>query len=382
MVEGCWYALEWNLSRARTLEGVHKAFAIAAFKPDPGPLEPLLRESFEPASIKQLEKTREELGKAYQRSRSTQDNYQAQLLASNDAERVASSVTEDAEKNIRQELQRRAANLSTVLEGMQAIRRLIQDQEFWHKTRAIPGERSSEVVAWNDLLSRLERHRQGDEPICAVLAAQLRAITPEVRQIAGENTARQKSLLISAERKQNEAYQYDQALAVKRQRQEAFIYRSEVLKFLRAKEYRLSPLTLANAIAGLPYISARRSAQLCAKTETQLTHSGSYEIFQLVKRAWKRCRRRSCSSMFDKFETEIRRLPKFRIVEGHKQPYWLRAELATDWYYLKKTLQDPELAKLHPGAIPGAIVATFLRKRSNPESPVTPTIAESERIKD
>ena len=204
----------------------------------------------------------------------------------------------------------------------------------------------------------------------------------EARKIAAHNSTRQKSLLISAEREQKAAYQFEQGLAAKRQDQEAFICRSEVLKFLRAKEYRLSPVTLASAIAGLPHISARRSAQRCAKSQKTPTHSATYEMFQFIKRTWKRCGQRIRSSTSDKFEQEIRRLPRFRIVEGHKQQNWLRAELAKDWYYLRMTLQDSELAKLHPGAIPGVVVAKFLIKRSSPESPVAPTIAESERLRD
>jgi hypothetical protein len=382
MLEAHWYALEWNLSRARTLDGVRKTLAIEQFKLNPGPLAPLLRESFERASKKQLEKTRNELGQANERSRSAQDKHQEQLQACNEAERVEFSVSEQAEEDIRRELQRRTSNLSTIGEAIEAIQQLIRDYEFWHKTRAIPGVPSPQVTALTDLLGKLERHRQADEPVCAQLAARIRAITPEVRKIAVENAARQKSLLISAQGEQKGAYQFEKVLRAKFLDQEAFIYRNEMLKFLQAKEYRLSPFTLASAIAGLPYISARHSAQRCSSKEARVRHSTTYEMFQFSKRIWNRCGRRLGSSLSERFEREIRKLPKFIIVKGHRQPNWFRTQLAKDWHYLRTTLQDPELPKLNPGTVPGAIVATFLRKRSNPESPVTPTIAEAERITD
>jgi hypothetical protein len=382
MIEGHWYVLEWNLSRARTLEGVHKAFTIAKFKPAPGPLAPMLRDSFEEATVKQFEKTRKELGKAYERSRSAEDRYQAQLKTCNDAELATSNVSDDAEKTIRQELRKRSENLRTVVAGIQAVQQLIRDHRIWNKTRAIPASPSPEISAWIELLRRLECHKQAEEPVCAQLAARIQAITPEARKIATENTGRQKSLLMSAEHKKKEAYLFDQTLETKRLDQEAFVYRNEILKFLKAKEYRLTPFTLANAIAGLPYITARRSAQLCSKTQPEVRQSGAYEIFQFVKRVWKQIGQRLKFSVAQRFEREIRLLPKFRVVEGQRQTYWLRTELAKDWYYLRMTLQDPELAKLPPGAIPGAIVAMFLQKRSNPESPVTPMIAEANRIKD
>jgi hypothetical protein len=329
--------------------------------------------------IKQADK---KLGRAYERSRRAQDAYQTQLHASIDAERVGFSVSEDAERNIRQELQRRTVNLVTFGEGIEAAEQLIREYKIWEKTRVRPGESSSEVIALSELLRKLQRHQQLDEPVCAELAARLQAITPEVRKIAVENATLQKSRLIAAEREETEAYRLDQALAASREDQVAFIYRSEVLKFLRTKEYTLNPLTLASAIAGLPHIRARHSAQLCAKTQPRMAHSATYEIFQFVKHAWKRCRHRLSPSTTEKFEQAIRRLPKFRIVEGHRQPNWLRANLSKDWYYLRNTLQDPELSKLHPSAIPGEIVSRFLAERSKPQSPVTPTIAESERIRD
>jgi hypothetical protein len=382
MIEPNWYALEWDLSCARTPEQVHKAFTIAAFTINPGPLAPLLRGSFEQATIETIKQTDKELAKAYERSQKAQDAYQAQLQASIDAERVAHSVTTDAKANIRQELQRRTANLVVVRDGIEAVEQLLREYKIWQKTRVRPGESSSEVTALNALLRKLERHRELDEPECAQLTSRLGSITPDARKIAAENSERQKSLLMSAEQEQKEAYQRDRGLAAKRKDQAAFVFRTEVLKFLRSKEYRLDPLTLANAIAGLPHIRARRSAQLCANKESPMTHSATYEIFQFAKHAWKRCRHRLNHSTCEKFKQAILRLPRFRIVEGHRRTNWLRVELAKDWYYLKAALNDPQLANLHPDAVPGFLVATFLRRRSSQESPVDAVKAESDRIRD
>jgi hypothetical protein len=234
----------------------------------------------------------------------------------------------------------------------------------------------------SELSHRLERHKQADEPVCAGLAARIRSLTPEIRKIATEKTARRKSLLASAERQQSEANEREKSVRERYLDQEAFIYRSETLKFLQAKEYRLTPFTLANAIAGLPYITARHSAQLCSRLKTSVPPFTTYEMFQFVKRVLKMCKHAVGSPAAQVFEREIRKLPKFRIVEGHRRSNWFRAELAKDWYYLRTTLEDPELAKLNRGARPGAIVAIFLRKRSNPESPITPMLAEAEKITD
>ena len=382
MIGPYWYALEWNLSHARTLQAVGTALAIEQFRLNPGPLLPFFRDSFQQASRKQLEMTRKELGQANEQARNAQIAYQEQVQAFNESERVAFSVSDEAEKNIREELQKRTANLSTIQEAIEVIQQLIREYEFWQKTRTIPGVPSIEVTALSELSGRLDRHKQADDPVCAGLAARIRSITPQVRKIATENAARQKSLLSSAERQQREANERQKSVQERYLDQQAFIYRNEVLKFLQAKEYRLTPLTLANAIAGLPYISARHSAQLCSRLKTSVPPFTRYEMLQFVKSVLKMCTPGLSSPVAQVFEREIRKLPKFRIVEGQRRPNSLRVELAKDWHYLRRALEDPELANLHPGAVPGAIVAIFLRKQSNPESPITPTLAEAEKITD
>ena len=382
MIGPYWYALEWNLSHARTLEAVRTALAIEQFRLNPGLLLPFFRDSFQPASRKQLETTRKELGRANERSRNAQIAYQEQVQTFNESERVAFSVSDEAEKNIREELQRRTANLSTLLEAIEAIQQLIREYEFWQKTRAIPSVPSIEVTALTELSHRLERLKQADEPVCAGLAARIRSMTSEVRKIAAENGVRQKSLLTSAERQQKEANEHEKSVRERYLDEEAFIYRNETLKFLQAKEYRLTPLTLANALAGLPYITARHSAQLCSRLKTSVPLFTTHQMFQFVKSVLKTRKHGLSSSAAQVFEREIRKLPKFRIVEGQRRPNSLRVALAKDWHYLRRALEDPKLASLHPGAVPGAIVALFLIKRSNPESPVTQLKAEAEKITD
>jgi len=158
--------------------------------------------------------------------------------------------------------------------------------------------------------------------------------------------------------------------------------RTEILEFVRKREYALTPLGLANAMAGLQYITARRSAQRCSHIKCKLARSTAFELFVFVSSVWKRHRAKRKSSLIGAFEKAIRKLPKFEIVEGHKRFKWFRGHLAENWYYLKRALQEQELAKLLPGAVPGAIVRQFLKNMHNPASPITPKLAEAERIQD
>jgi hypothetical protein len=82
------------------------------------------------------------------------------------------------------------------------------------------------------------------------------------------------------------------------------------------------------------------------------------------------------------FEEAVRRLPKFLVASGHKKSNLFRGHLARYWYFLKRVLQEPELAELLPGAVPGAIANPFLRKMQNPDSLLTPKMAEREQIID
>jgi hypothetical protein len=383
LIEPHWYELEWKLRRARKPEQVHLAFQIDAFKLNPGPLAPLLRARFEFATRKDLEITRKRLGDAVRKARSVSEKYQAQAQSYEDARRVSFVLSEDFKEQLRGDLERRRKYIGKLKGWSAKIKAKIRECELENKTRITPSAaRSAAIAALQKCMHRLERDRTADEKVCDDLEARMRPITPDARKLAIDDEARQKSLLDSLEADSKSTEKELRAIETTFADQEAFVYQTEILDFVRKREYALIPLRLANAIAGLPYIRARRSAQRCSRMKSRIRRSTTYELFEFVTGVWKRHRKKRQSSLIEVFKRAIRKLPKFEIVEGHKRSTWFRAHLAKNWYYLKRALQEPEHAKLHPRAVPGAIVRHFLTNMQNPESPITPKLAEIERIQD
>jgi len=381
LIEPHWYELEWKLMCARNPEQAHLAFQIDAFKLNSGYLAPLLRASSEFATRKDLEITRKRLGNAARKARSASERHQAQVQSYEDARRVSFVLSEDFKEQLRKDLERRRKYISRLESWSSKVKDKIRECELEAKTRITPTRaRSAAIAALQKCVDRLERDRIADEKVCDGLEARMRPITPDARKFAFDEEARQKSLLDSIEADSRSAEKELRAIETTSANQEAFVYRTEIFDFVRKREYALKPLSLANAIAGMEYITARRSAQRCSQIKSKVGRSTSYELFVFVQGVWKRHRIKRTFSLIRAIEKAIRKLPKFKIISGRKRSNWFRDHLTQNWYYLKRALQEPELAKLHPGAVPGAIVRAFHKKMYNPESPLTPMMAEAEKI--
>lgn len=150
---------------------------------------------------------------------------------------------------------------------------------------------------------------------------------------------------------------------------EAYFARSEFLQFCRNKRYRLNPLNVANALAGLPFIGCRRSASRCRKWKED---SGglSFEIFRIFQRIVGANVRRS------DLVRDAERLLRAQRASG--KPFAL-ADLREHWYYLRRSMTaalEEGTARAH---LPAAISREYWKRKSNP-SAIDRAFAEEERI--
>src|ERR1035437_1866181 len=67
--------------------------------------------------------------------------------------------------------------------------------------------------------------------------------------------------------------------------QEAYVSQSELRDFIGSKRYTLDPLSLANAMAGLPFIKWRQSIKRCSQLEDKLSAGLTYEMFKELAQA-------------------------------------------------------------------------------------------------
>jgi hypothetical protein len=141
---------------------------------------------------------------------------------------------------------------------------------------------------------------------------------------------------------------------------EAFFARTEFAHFCNSKRYRLTPLHIANALAGLPYIGWRRSAKRCRKQVCPGVNGGAMQVFNTIRRIVRSCKQRS------------------ELIEHAER--WLRAqrspnnfgtsELRANWYYLrwsiKTTLEASPL--VFSRDLPYAIAREYNRRRYHPSN--------------
>jgi hypothetical protein len=152
---------------------------------------------------------------------------------------------------------------------------------------------------------------------------------------------------------------------------EASFARNEFARFCASSRYRLTPMNMANALAGLPYIGWRQSTTRCKKHPSNRGEGQSFQIFKTIERIVRSCVRRS-------------------NLVGHAEK-WLRdkktrnslgvAELRKKWYYLRwsiKTVLDVD-PRVPTRNLPFAITREYW-KRANRPSNVDALFEEEERI--
>lgn len=150
---------------------------------------------------------------------------------------------------------------------------------------------------------------------------------------------------------------------------EAYFARNELFDFCLSKRYRLTPLNLANALAGLPFMGWRRSADRCRKWKED-PGGLSFEIFRILLRIVRANVRRS-DLMRDADEfLEAKRSTgnKFALADLREHRYYLRRSIAA---VLEQGTKRADLA--------AAISREYWKRKSNP-SAVDRAFAGEERI--
>lgn len=153
-------------------------------------------------------------------------------------------------------------------------------------------------------------------------------------------------------------------------RREAYICQFELLDFLTSQRYTLAPLSLANAMAGLPLIAWRQSIKRCAENIRRNGGTLSYQIFKEVTRA-----------LAGPPQTASRTVAQVRthLVKKRRKPGPAILMLKDDFYYLRVSIEAVYFQKPPRSAIPFRVSAEYF-KRSASRSPYDQVIAEEDRL--
>jgi len=308
------------------------------------------------------------------------DAHQVQLRAYQDSAREAFLLSEDFKKQLRDDLMKREQNV-------RAIKIHISEQKGKIRKAQLQQKRDKSGLAL-DLptlareLQQFENDLVADENVCRQLEERIASIREKDHKVLADETFRRKEALDSLEQELKTADLAYRELETKLLNQEAFFFRSQIIEFKKEKDYAFTPRNLANALAGLPYITSRRSAELCSRLKSNIALSGNYEVLTFMGSVWNRRGKRANQSVIDWFKKQIKKLPKSKIIEGEKRRNDLRTSLAERWFFLIRALERLQGSKLHPRAMPNAITKEFLRRSLNPETPADSILAVNYKITD
>jgi len=153
---------------------------------------------------------------------------------------------------------------------------------------------------------------------------------------------------------------------------EATFARDEFVRFCRSNRYRLTPVNIANALAGLPYIGWRQSANRCKQEPAPGADGRSMQVFKTIDKIVRSCVRRS--DLVGHAEKWL------KMQKGKKKSLGV-SELQEKWYYLRWSIKtvieaDP---RVQTRDLPFAIAHEYWKRISRPSN-VDLLFEEEERI--
>jgi hypothetical protein len=152
---------------------------------------------------------------------------------------------------------------------------------------------------------------------------------------------------------------------------EASFVRQEFFRFLKSKRYELTPLNLANATAGLPYMGWRQSMRRSSRTQSVIANGLNYQIFKAIRYLATAANKKTQDTLVRSFHENIPLLPS-----RYSLP---RAELAESWLYLERALHQSYRIKPHLKALPFEITKRYF-KQIQSQSQVDIVLAQQAKI--
>jgi len=214
-----------------------------------------------------------------------------------------------------------------------------------------------------------ERQRQDREFLQQVHRVLPQLSTDQLDEISGEVDEVIKGLALTKEKRESfENLRAD----LKQALDGAYTHfaRREVLRFCNSHRYRLNPLSVANAMAGLPFIGWRQSAKRCRKWMSGTDEGLSYRIFKVIRTIVNSCEMLPELSEYSKSWLLTQRSRSIPILELRKKQYFLRRSISA-------------ALKLEPSRtreeLPYKITAEYLRSSQNPTA-VDLVFAKREQI--
>jgi hypothetical protein len=152
---------------------------------------------------------------------------------------------------------------------------------------------------------------------------------------------------------------------------EASFVRQELVRFIKSKRYEVTPVNLANAVAGLPDTGWRQSMRRNLRAPSRIANGLRYQVFKAIRYLTGIVTRKSENAFVRDFRQCIPIIPS-----RYGQP---RNELAATWYYLERALRRSYRLKPRRKSLPFEIGKRYF-KQIHSQSQVDIVLAQQARI--
>lgn len=196
--------------------------------------------------------------------------------------------------------------------------------------------------------------------------------TKQTRRLVKRQRKKRRKEFAKAALAYRNVYQRERHLEMQVRCLEASFARLELSRFLKSKRYTLTPLSLANAAAGLPYMGWRQSMRRNAKSRSIIANGLTYQIFKSIRYLAATASKKMENALVADFRAGIRLLPS-----RYQLP---RAELAEKWLYLERAIRHAYRTKPHPKVLPFEITKRYLKEIQS-QSQVDMVLAEQAKLK-
>jgi hypothetical protein len=183
---------------------------------------------------------------------------------------------------------------------------------------------------------------------------------PGEKEIVEDETTQRCIRLIRLRKKMFSLEQEAGWAAEKLADQEAYVSQSQLLDYLQSGRYAVEPLSIGNAMAGLPLMGWRQSYDRCSAMPYETESHFNYRLLQAVVAIWDKRPERSIESPADFFKAGILSLPKSRgSIRDHVRKYWRDFRVSIE-ECSKTGYSDFEL----PFALTRIFIASVLKQKS------------------
>ena len=227
---------------------------------------------------------------------------------------------------------------------------------------------------------RYEAQANCNDPVNMYGEAQtavMQARAEQLWKVRGELLKRQ-STLLAARKELRSAEELEQSLQKQLNELEVSFAQEQLVRILAEHRCARNPLRLANAMAGLPYLTARVSYGRCSKIECNVWPKFDFQVFQKIESIWNSRDRYQGMSIVELYRQEIKKLS--RTFRRNKAENYLRKRLADDFGCLKLAIERGLELGVDPDRMPFIIASNFDKNRDTPTTALTRTLAASERI--